>query len=153
MKVAAIGFRVHSGWAAAVAVTGSRSNLQVVARCHITLVDQGLPGEKQPYHAARAMPLARAKTYLERCRERSTKRARAELRNVAATLEQAKCKIGACAVLMSSGRPLPSLAQTLTSHALIHTAEGEHFRRIIINTAEDMRLSVFELRERELYEV
>jgi len=34
---------------------------------------------------------------------------------------------GAC-VLLASGRPLPSLATTLASHALIHTAEGEFYR-------------------------
>jgi len=32
------------------------------------------------------------------------------------------------ALLLASGRPLPKLETILASHALIHTADGEHFR-------------------------
>ena len=59
-------------------------------------------------------------------------------------------KLRAAAVLFASGRALPDLAATLRSHALIHTAEGEFFRDVLITAAESCNLPVTRVREREI---
>src|SRR5205807_2629305 len=57
---ATCGLRVHSGWAALVAVAGPLAAPAVLARRRIELVDEASPGGRQPFHAARNL--------LARCR-------------------------------------------------------------------------------------
>jgi hypothetical protein len=57
-----------------------------------------------------------------------------------------------CGILQSSGRVGSTLATTLASHALIHTADGNHFRDALKGAAEHLDLPVVEVRERELTE-
>ena len=47
-----LGFRVHSGWAAVVAVRGPVSSPAVVDRRRIELADPAIIGSLQPFHAA-----------------------------------------------------------------------------------------------------
>jgi hypothetical protein len=61
-------------------------------------------------------------------------------------------RIVGSAVLLASGRPLPSLAKILGSHPLIHTAEGEFFRHAVRKACEGLKISVTAIRERELEE-
>ena len=51
---------------------------------------------------------------------------------------------------MAAGRPLPALADILSSHALIHTAEGEFFRRCLREACEGQGIAVTGIRERDL---
>jgi hypothetical protein len=62
------------------------------------------------------------------------------------------CEIACAAVLLASGRPLPSLPNILASHALIHTAEGEFFRQIVRQACERLGIRVTGIRERDLAE-
>jgi hypothetical protein len=45
---------------------------------------------------------------------------------------------------------LPALPGILASHALVHTAEGEFFRKVVREACERCRIPVVGLREREL---
>jgi hypothetical protein len=54
-------------------------------------------------------------------------------------------------ILQASGRPATILAATLASHAMIHTAEGEHFREAIAHASQQSDLPVTKVKERELY--
>jgi hypothetical protein len=56
-----------------------------------------------------------------------------------------------CGILLSSGRAATTLAATLASHALIHTAEGELFRDALTHASEHCELRVTGVRERELF--
>src|ERR1700758_3151531 len=49
---AALGFRVKSGWAAAVLLTGPVRSPQLCDTSRIALSDPRLPETRQPYHAA-----------------------------------------------------------------------------------------------------
>ena len=53
-------------------------------------------------------------------------------------------------MLLAAGRPLPSLANILAAHALIHAAEGEFFRNAVQKACESSKISVARIREREL---
>jgi hypothetical protein len=55
-----------------------------------------------------------------------------------------------CAMLLASGRGLPTLPNILASRALVHTAEGQFFRRVVREACERCRIPVVGFREREL---
>ena len=64
-----------------------------------------------------------------------------------------KYRVLGCALLFASGRALPSLQKILASHALIHTAEGEFFRKIVSEACESCHIPVMGICERELNEL
>lgn len=61
-------------------------------------------------------------------------------------------RVAGCAMLLAAGRALPSLPKILTSHALVHTAEGEFFRNVVREACESCGIPVVGFRERELDE-
>jgi hypothetical protein len=150
MKSAGIGFRVHSGWAALVAVAGSPAVPEILLRRRIELVDRAARGVVQPYHAAAEMPLKDAEKFLARCLANARTRARREIEQAAANLADHH-RVAACGMLISSGRAAGALEATLASHAAIHTAEGQHFRSAIRGACEDHRLPLHEVKEKELF--
>ena len=72
--------------------------------------------------------------------------------NLVAELNAREFQIVGSAVLLASGRSLPSLEKILASHPLIHTAEGEFFRHTVSQACEDLQISVTAIRQRELDE-
>jgi hypothetical protein len=149
---AAIGLRAHSGWAALVVMAGSGDAVEVVERGRIEMADTHLPGSRQPYHAAEGLALAAARKLLDRCLERARTRATEALTAAITAQARASRELAGCGLLLASGRPLPSLATILASHALIHAADGEHFRRALVEAASGCRLPLVGVRERELGE-
>lgn len=145
----ALGVRVHSGWAALVAVTGTMRSPRVLDRRRIVLVEPGIP--KQPYHTAENLPLKAATKLIGRSRACARLQARRAFRSVLSELKGKGHKAAGCGLLLASGRPLPGLAATLASHALIHTAEGELFREAIAHASRQCRLPVTAVKERELF--
>lgn len=148
MTQAAIGFRVHSGWAAAVTVAAQAGSPQVLDRRVIELADAKIAGSKQPFHAAEGLPLLEAEALIGRCCKSTWALARQGLDEIG----QGRA-IGACGMLLASGRPLPELAAILASHALIHTAEGEFFRDAIAAASQERKLPIYRIKERELFDV
>jgi hypothetical protein len=148
---AALGLRAHSGWTAAVVVAGPPASPAILDRRRLILADAAeLEGSKQPYHAAEARGLPEAQRMIARCREDAERRAWEGLR---ATLEAAAAaghRIECCGLLFASGRALPGLEKVLASHALIHTAEGEHFRGALTAAARRLSLSIAAVPEREV---
>ncbi|MGH9662725.1 MAG: hypothetical protein ACRD96_29515, partial [Bryobacteraceae bacterium] len=137
----ALGFRVHSGWAAVVAVSESR---EVLDRWRIEIADPKIPGSVQPYHAAQPRKIAAASDYLRRCEESASRLALEALTALVAEVPG----VTAAGVLVSSARPLPPLESILASHPLLHTAEGVHFREAVIRAAERLGLRVSRVVER-----
>ena len=148
---AALGFRSHSGWAALVVVAGPPHEPNVVDRRRIEIADPAIPGSKQPYHAAERWPLAKADEYLNRCISKTRLLTRQAVSAVVNDLREKGLDVVGCGLLGASGRPFTTLAATLASHALIHTAEGELFRNALIEASEHCDLPVTKVTERELY--
>jgi hypothetical protein len=140
---AALGIRSHSGWAVVVAATTS----EILDRRRIEIADLAIPGYRQPFHAAEGLPFDRAEALIHRCRESSLLLATAAIRALTASLDYT---VDRAAILFASGRPLPDLAAILRSHALIHTAEGEFFREILVSACQECGLPVIRIKEREL---
>jgi hypothetical protein len=146
MLRAAIGFRAHSGWAAAVAVGGGK----VVDRRRVNLCDCLMPGSAQPYHAAARKPLHEAEAFLKRCADISAAMAEAALRRMSAELAAGGYQVHTCAILLGSGRASGDLAKTLASHPMIHTADGEFYRDTLREACRRCGLTVHGLKEREV---
>ena len=150
MKRTAIGVRVHSGWGAVVAVTGEPGAEEVVERRRIEIADRKLPGVVQPYHFAERMEIKRAEQHIARCEAESARLALAGLRDLIQSLEKREYSVVGSCILLSSGRPLPSLEKILASHAMIHTAEGEFFRQAFRDGFTKLNIPVTGIRERDL---
>ena len=146
--LAALGLRAHSGWAALVAVGGTAAAPQVLDRRRIEMADD--PEAKQPYHAAEELPLAQARTLLDRFARVAQERAAAGLGAALADLRTDGYDVVGAIVLTASGKPLPALESILASHVLIHTADGEHFRDALAWAGKQHRVPVARIREKDL---
>ena len=145
-----LGFRVHSGWAVSIALAGPVEKPTILDRRRIEIADAKLIGSKQPYHAAQELGLSRAERLITACTDSSVRLAK---KAVAAALDRAARKdfrISTCGVLTGSGRPLPDLAKILSSHPLLHTAEGELFRNAMASACKSCGLSVLAVKENEV---
>jgi len=151
VETAAVGFRVHSGWAAAVVVCGPVEAPVVVGRRKIQLVKLFSYTYRQPYHTAKAMTPPEAAKFIRGMQAEGKRLGVAALRSLQADVQGAGWKIAHAALLLASGRPLPGLEKILASHALIHTADGELFRESLRAACEKCELPVSAMREKELF--
>src|SRR5262245_40589853 len=145
---AALGLRAHSGWAALVAVGGPSTSPHVLERRRVEMADD--PEARQPYHAAEGLPPRQAATMLERFSRKARARALEGLASALEAVRQAGHDPVRVVVLTAAGRPLPELAAVLASHALIHTADGEHFRHALAQACAQHRLPVTRIREKDV---
>lgn len=151
-RQAAVGFRVHSGWAAVVAVSLEKSAPVALDRKRVHLVNTFTYTFRQPYHTAEKMPLAEARKFIAQVGKEARQLALRAVRGMQADLERLDIKLMHGSLLLASGRPLPDLEKILASHALIHTADGELFREAIVHGCEGCGLTMERIRERELLE-
>ena len=150
MNRAAIGFRVHSGWAAMVAVSLEDGVPVVLQRRKLLLVKTFSYTFRQPYHTAEKMPPGDASEFVRGVETESRELALSGLRALEKELDSADYKVRGCALLLASGRKLPEFEKILASHALIHTADGELFREAIRHGCVRAKLPLTAIKEREL---
>src|SRR5258707_6592776 len=148
MNAVALGFRAHSGWTSAVAVAGSPASPVVLVRQRMELASPDA-GARQPYHAAEPLEFAEAAALIQRCRDSSMSLAEAGLGALVAQVTARGHRIVGAGIVFASGRELPDLAGILKSHALIHTAEGEFFRDVLVRACERRSLPVTRIKERD----
>lgn len=151
MQTAALGFRVHSGWAAAIVLGGPVDAPVVIDRRKIQLVKIFSYAYRQPYHTAKQMPLKDAKEFIAGVQSDAKRLGLSSLCSLQADLAEGDFKIVRSALLLASGRALPGLEQILTSHALIHTADGELFRDSLRAACALRDLPVEGMREKDLF--
>lgn len=152
MKQVAVGFRVHSGWAAVVVVWLEKGAPAVLARQRVHLVETFTYEFRQPYHTAEKMPLGQAGDFIERVWDEARRLACRAIRELESRTQEQGVKLTRCALLLASGRPLPALEKILASHALIHTADGELFREALLHASARCGLQSFAIKEKELLE-
>ena len=149
---ATLGCRSHSGWAALVALAGPPDSPEVIDRRRIEIADSGIRGSKQPYHAAEPMDFPDAEAFLKRCSRSTSLLAVQSLRGAIDDIRARGYRTSDLGVTLGSGRPLPALKVVLSSHALIHTAEGEFYRQEMMKAGKQCGLAVLGVKERELYD-
>lgn len=152
MKKAAMGFRVHSGWAAVVAVWLEKGAPVVLDRKRAHLVKTFSYTFRQPYHTAEKMPLAEARKFIDQSQEEARELAHRLIQGMQSDLKDLKIKLERGSLLLASGRPLPELEKILASHALIHTADGELFRDAIAHACVRCGVKMESVKERALLE-
>lgn len=151
---AALGFSVHTGWAAAVAVTrAAGSDLELLQRRRIELLPvaaSSRPDAAFVYHAARKLPLVAAEALVRETEQRARTAAAEALDAVVAALRAAGYAVVAASVITGKKRPPRELPAILGSHAAIHAAEGELYRSVLRAASEQLRLGVLEVPAVEL---
>src|SRR6266446_4400333 len=150
LKQAAIGFRVHSGWAAVVAVCVEKGAPIVLVKQRVHLVDTFTYEFRQPYHTAEKMLLGQAREFIARMQAEARRLAYRAIRELASRTQEQGVKLTRCGLLLASGRPLPGLEKILASHALIHTADGELFREAFLDASARCGVRDFTIKEKEL---
>jgi len=149
-KQAAIGFRVHSGWAAAVVMCVEKGAPVVLARQRVHLVDTFTYEFRQPYHTAEKMLDGQAREFISRMRAEARRLAYGAIRELASRTQEQGVKLTRCGLLLASGRALPGLEKILASHALIHTADGELFREALLHASARCGLRDFRIKDKEV---
>lgn len=148
---AALGCKLHTGWAMVVALTGQPGEIQVLFRGRIELLplDESVP--RFVYHEAAELPLPRATALVNLAREASQTTAGNAIQEVLRELDSRGVKTAACGVLCSSTTVPDDLSRILSSHPMIHAAEGALFQRAIVSACKSCGLAVTAVREREVW--
>jgi hypothetical protein len=152
MTRAALGFRVHTGWAALVATVGPAREPDVVDRRRVEMIAGHDPG-KPPfvYHAAALLALPEARRMVRAQQAIACQHARVA---VSAAVEELRARghrvVGGA--IIGGNRALDSPFETiLASHALIHAAEAELYRGAIADACETLKLPVTMVPANQLY--
>jgi hypothetical protein len=148
---AALGFRVHTGWAAAVALSGPVSSPKVVDSRRLALTESGEEELAAVYHASRELALPAAEKLVARAIESARRKARTEIQTLIDAVRLKGCQVIASGIVMGGGRLPSQLEAILRSHPLVHTAEGELFRQALISASEACQLRVSCVAGRDLY--
>jgi hypothetical protein len=146
----ALGVAPHSGWAAVVGIAEAGGRPEVMVRERMEMAGADDAEAKQPYHAVEDLPVAEARKRLARYSAAAESRAHAAIRRIVHRLERDRHRVIGLGILDSSGRTGDSLEVVLASHALIHTADGDHFRDAIAAAASRCGLAVSRVRARDL---
>jgi hypothetical protein len=151
MQRAALGFKLHTGWAALVAVAGDPEKIQVLHRQRIELLPPNSSIPRFVYHAASEMQLAQAAELVKRGRKASVDAASLAIQETVEELTSGGIGVDVCGVLSGSTVAPKDLTAILRSHPMIHAAEGVLFQNAIISACEGRGLTVVVMREREVW--
>lgn len=146
---AALGFRVKSGTAIAVLLTGPSGAPTVVEHLDVSLADPKSPASRQPYHAALRLPpseetriVAPLAQLVERCAARTIADLLARHREAGYDI------VGAAVVVGSTIDP----ATIHNAHIRAHAADGRLFREAVDRALRDNGVAGTSLVEKVIYE-
>ncbi len=117
------------------ALIGSGEDAELAYRGRLELVTDPMPA--QAYHAAAegGLSVPEAEDFIRRWLDQAMANAREGLRQVSAAAASAGGDLRACA-LFGQPKPLPPLERILSSHPLLHAAEGQLARDAVAAAAE-----------------
>jgi hypothetical protein len=144
---AALGFRVKSGWAAAVLLTGSSRSPQLCDVRRIDLSDPRLAETRQPYHAAMGR-LETDTTKINRRVRLVRTIAQQSIATLLADYRQKNHAIGRAAIVVGSQVDPDSIAN---DHIRAHAFEGQLFRSVLEEALQANRIRTEILIERDAY--
>ena len=144
-QIAAIGFRIHTGWAAVIVISGRPERFDLRIRRRIELLPHDGSIVRFMFHQAAEMPLEKAKGLIEEAKQAARDYALKSLTHIHKEVKLAAAGIPAGATVLPD-----DLATILASHARIHAAEGQLFQNAIREACEHFRMNVVPTRERNL---
>jgi len=133
-----------------VVLGGSAAAPELLARSRVQLIDDQDPESKQPYHAVEFLCVEEATGRLDGYMAVATRLARDAIRDQSEQLQGRGILVRSVGIIDSSSRKLVSLPAILASHALIHAADGDHFRNALFVAAEQCGLPVCRVPARTL---
>jgi hypothetical protein len=133
-----------------VVLGGTTAAPSLLDRCRVTLIDECDPDAKQPYHAVEFLCVEEATGRLDGYLAAATRMAQESIAAESKKLKELGIALTSVGILESSSRKNMALASILASHALIHAAEGDHYRNALSAAAEHLRLEVCRLQARAL---
>ena len=146
-QIAALGFRVKSGWAAVVLLTGTVRSPQFSDIGRIELCDPRRPETRQPYHAAMGK-LETDSTKLNQ-RERVVRSISQEsLMELLNCYRQKRFQIKRAALVVGSQINPDAIGNP---HIRAHALEGRLFRSVVEQTLHDHEICTDVLLERDAY--
>ncbi len=125
-----------------VVLRGSAAAPELLARSRVQLIDAQDPEAKQPYHAVEFLCVEEATGRLDGYMAVATRLAHEAIRGRSEQLNRLGIVLRSVGIVDSSSRKQVSLPAILASHALIHAADGDHFRNALFVAAEQCRLEV-----------
>jgi hypothetical protein len=147
---AALGFSVHTGWAAAVLLAGPLEEPRVLARVRVLLADEEHFDESRfVYHASQEKTLVEAERAVRATTKMARRHAEKAVADLIATAHEQRHRVIGGGVALAP-RKLPGLADILRTHALIHAAEGELFGRALVEAGEAAGLQTMTVPPREI---
>src|SRR5262249_18175538 len=144
---AALGFRVKSGWAAAVLLAGSADSPQLLGRRIIELCDPLVPGSRQPYHA-KMSTLQTDDAKIEHLRQVVVKAAQNSVDAWMKDLQKER-KIQRAGLVVGSDIDPGRIAN---AHIRAHALEGRLFRTLLQQALEGQGVRCAIFVERKIYE-
>jgi hypothetical protein len=130
---AALGFSVHIGRAAVVAVGGPPDAPDILGKGALQVATTFEEGAV--FHMGQELPLDEARALIRDSEQRFTERARVQLAAFVAPLGES---VGAAAMVAAPAKVLPPIESILKAHPLVHAAEGELYRRVFSSAAASL---------------
>jgi hypothetical protein len=146
---AALGFRVKSGWAMAVLLTGPADKPQLVKCSPILLSDPNIPGSKQPYHAALDLPREEAKAVTRSLRNVVSAAAKKSVKELLEEARALSYEVRAAALVVGS---LVDPATLHNDHMRAHGYEGRLFRVVLKEALRPYKIPCVVFIEKNAYE-
>jgi len=143
-----LGFRVKSGWAAAVLIAHSGKSPTVIDSRVIELADPDVAHSRQPYHAG----LGTAQTDTAKVTRLVRGIERFSRRTIKGLLDEYRAthRLRSAVVVASS---LTDPASIANQHMRAHASEGRLFRTVLVDGLENCDIRVRVVLEREVYEL
>jgi hypothetical protein len=145
-KKAAFGFKAHSGWAALVVLGTSGSDVTVLERRRVDLVDE--EWAKQPYHAAEGAASNEARKVVKRGIDSSRRIALREMRSAIKRARNNGYEVVGCGLPVGEPMPEWTVDEILAVHFRMHKAEGVLFRDALSRAARACDLPLVEIPEK-----
>lgn len=149
MAPAALGFKHHTGWAIAVAVTGNGKDLQVLDRRRIELIDPSLI--RFAYHAVQDAPLKQAAKSITEIEASALACATSEIKTLVESLKADGHVVRGVGMAAKTAKLPDALEKILSSHALLHAAEGDLYREALAEAAASSGFPVARFPPKEIY--
>ena len=146
-NIAALGFRAHTGWAAAVAVT---PNWEVIERRRIAYEPETT---RFIYHHAAEIGPDEAEALIAAAHAQAVAKAELEIGSLVSALSGKGMAVAAACVPGGRARLPNSLREILAVHARIHAAEGAFYRDALVEACAPLGLNVTRAPERDLWTI
>jgi hypothetical protein len=148
---AALGFKLHTGWAALVVAARPRRHVEVLLRRRIELLPPDGSVPRFVYHEAAELGPPESSKLVKRAARAAQAAASTALAGLLEELRSSHVSIDAAGVATGSTAVPSDLAAILSAHTLIHAAEGVLFQDAVAEACEARGLNLIRVRERDLW--